>query len=171
MTKALDLLIRESWAIEGKEFLQLDKDDQHLIKEAHIAFLNGELTVEKIIAFVKVCEPEASPRFTEGLDVVVYGHVPMKGGPDVLDAFTQLVGWMKSDQRPSNVRAFDAYWRYLHLHPFTDCNGRSARAIWLKVGGFPPDGQGFLETYHYQSLTWQDAYRPVEDRPASSNLT
>lgn len=170
MTTPLELFIRESWAIEGQEFLQLDKDDQHMIVEAHKGFRTTPLSVASLIAFVKVCEPKARLRTNKGDDVSVAGHRAPAGGEQIPVMLEALLKQIVNETRPVHAVAFDYYWRYLWLHPFTDCNGRSARALWYLIAGIPPEGQGFLETYHYRSLTWQDAYRSLDDRPAAPTL-
>lgn len=49
---------------------------------------------------------------------------------------------------------YDVHQQYETLHPFTDGNGRSGRALWLWQ--MIRDGQraqlGFLHTWYYQSL-------------------
>jgi len=170
MTKPLDLFIRESLAIEGVEFLTLPSDRQLTITRAHERFLYDDpITLSALVDFVRVVEPEARLRTIPGMNVSVAGHNAMPGGEQVKRALLTLIDAANGDKRPKRVMSFDYYWRYLHLHPFSDCNGRSARVLWARLlGGIPECG--FLDEFHYQALMWQDAYRPVEDRPASSDI-
>ena len=49
--------------------------------------------------------------------------------------------------------AYVLHCRYESLHPFTDGNGRSGRALWLwMMGGIEEAPLGFLHTWYYQSL-------------------
>jgi hypothetical protein len=164
--------IHESYAIEKMDFNKFNEQDRYDAIRAHERFLDDSLlSVAGLVDFVGLCQPDARPRFsTDVPNVSVAGHMAMQSGEGVEQALLALIHAANNDKRPSRVRSFDYYWRYLHLHPFTDCNGRSARVLWLRIGGFPAGERTFLQEYHYQSLMWQDAYRPVEDRPASPNL-
>lgn len=171
MSRTLNFFIRESLAIEGVEFLTLSDDKKANIVRAHERFLYEDpLTIQSLVDFVRYVEPTAELRTKPGQNVVVYAHEAMKGGEQVKRALITLLEQANADKRPPRVRSFDYYWKYLYLHPFTDCNGRSARVLWAKLAeGISQDG--FLGEFHYQALMWQDAYRPVEDRPASSDLS
>lgn len=136
-----------------------------------------KLTVEDLVKFVQDIQPKAKLRAFKHLNVKIGEHLPPKGGIKiVLDLETLL---NKANKILTN-RALDAYLVVNHavkdfpdyskiiysthnayetLHPFTDGNGRSGRAIWLWQMiqyGLTDGGQlpqlGFLHTYYYQAL-------------------
>lgn len=98
------------------------------------------------------------PRFAQGLDVQVGGHVPPKGGPHIQQRLQDILDSV-------NGQLFDPWenhCRYEVLHPFMDGNGRTGRAIWLwqmlRSGARNEDmalGLGFLHTFYYQTLSHQ----------------
>jgi Fic family protein len=54
-----------------------------------------------------------------------------------------------------DLSPFAAHVRYEHLHPFTDGNGRSGRAIWAWQMLYQGRGEiplGFLHHFYYQSI-------------------
>lgn len=160
MTKSLILFIRESFAIEGVEFLQLSNDVKQNVIRAHERFLHQDpLTIDALVDFVKYVEPTAELRTKPGQDVSVAGHRAMRGGEQVKTALVALLERANMDKRPKRAVSFDYYWQYLWLHPFTDCNGRSARALWLKLLGNAVPDELFLGEFHYQALMYQDAIR------------
>jgi hypothetical protein len=162
--------IVESFAIEGLNYHALSPSQKDNVLNAHTRFFQDDpLTLDSLKDFVAYVEPKAQLRTTPGQDVTVAEHVPMRGGEQVKHALIALLQQASTDRRPRNIVAFDYYWRYLYLHPFTDCNGRSARALWAHLRGGIGE-EGFLAQFHYNALTWQDSYRPVEDRPVSPNF-
>jgi hypothetical protein len=112
---------------ELDRFIQLDK-----------------VTVDDMIQFVKVYQPNAELRDRAGLDVRVGGHYPPRGGKGIRTVLLDIL----SDAEPDN--AWLSHYDYESLHPFTDCNGRSGRALWLWQMQSAP--LGFLHTYYYQTL-------------------
>jgi hypothetical protein len=88
-------------------------------------------------------------RSREGMNVVVGGHRPPKGGPDIPRRLDALL----DDVAASSP--FSIHNRYETLHPFMDGNGRSGRALWawhMWLIGQDPMRLGFLHTFYYQSL-------------------
>lgn len=108
--------------------------------------------------YVKVCQSNAVVRDRIGLDVRVGNHTPPPGGPMVIEA---LVSMLKVSHL---YNAFEYYCMYENLHPYTDGNGRSGRALWLwhhsryaSDRGALALKRGFLHSFHYESLDAQDA--------------
>lgn len=127
--------------------------------EAHVALLAlGKLTVADIEAFVSAVQPDAKLRNRVGMNARVGNHLPPLGGRDIEVALMSLLG--KISKRQSYPTPFNAHRTYEELHPFTDGNGRSGRAIWLwqmqKVYNYSAP-LGFLHTWYYQSLEDGDA--------------
>ena len=120
---------------------------------AHEKFLALDyVTVDDLIKFVSVCQPDAKLRNVPGLDVWVGNHLPPCGGEGVQYALEVLLYSMTTP--------YTTHLSYEHLHPFTDCNGRSGRVLWAwqmnKIHGKVPD-IGFLHTFYYQTLGECDA--------------
>lgn len=83
-----------------------------------------EITVKELLRFIAIYEPSAMLREREELSLLL---------------------------RVPKLSAYDRHVRYETLRPFTDCNGRSGRALWLwDMKGKAP--LGFLNTWYYQSL-------------------
>ena len=93
---------------------------------AHQRLLDLEkVRVPDLEIFVRTITRDHVLRDKVGLDVRVGGHIPPSGGPDVrLDLACIL------EDLPHHS-PFESHLRYEALHPFTDGNGRSGRALWL----------------------------------------
>lgn len=113
------------------------------------------LEVKDLVTFVKAVEPKAVLRNESGLEVERGGQFAPPGGPDVersLDLLLSTLGKATS--------IFRVHLTYLWLHPFTEANGRSARAIWLwhraHNGGLKVEN--FHLDFYYESLRMNDKY-------------
>lgn len=144
MTLDLAAFVRESNRIEG---ILRDPTPQEL--EATDDFVcAGVLTTVRVKALVAVLQPNASIRDRAGLNVRVGSHIAPPGGPKIVEQLEEILSF---------VPIWEPYWthhKYETLHPFTDGNGRSGRAIWLWQmlrceRGAP---LGFLHHWYYQSL-------------------
>lgn len=107
------------------------------------------VTVNDLIAFVIVYQPNARLRDRAGLDVRVGRYMPPLGGPHIAEQLDALL----LDVNAGNVTPWEAHLRYEKLHPFTDGNGRSGRMLWYWMEGPSPHARlGFLHAFYYQTL-------------------
>jgi hypothetical protein len=112
---------------------------------AHERFLRTGPSVAHLIEFVRAVQSGAVLRNRPGLDVVVGRYYPPPGGLDMED---QLATLLLNFSHP-----YLGHQAYEALHPFTDGNGRSGRALWLwAMGGIERAPLGFLHHWYYQSL-------------------
>ena len=101
--------------------------------------------IEDLQALVSVLEPGALLRDVLGRDVRVGGYYPPCGGPGIRKKLGHLLLTI-GEHTP-----YSAHCGYEALHPFTDGNGRSGRALWLwMMRGHVP--LGFLHQFYYQAL-------------------
>ncbi len=141
----LEDFVKESNRIEG-----INREPTQEEIAAHEVLLdNKEITVKDLEAFVSIIQPGAILRRKVGLDVRVGNYYPPNGGPEIEE---QLDSLLYKIQDPSGrIGSYKAHIAYEQLHPFTDGNGRSGRALWLwQVGGEAPIG--FLHSFYYQTL-------------------
>ena len=110
----------------------------------------AELTVEDVKTFVSINQPGAVIRDREGLDVQVGGHVPPPGSPHMPLALADLLERINL----RDIEPWHAHVEYESLHPFTDGNGRSGRAIWAwQMRHWNRNiFNTFLQTFYYQTL-------------------
>lgn len=144
--------VAESNRIEGilREPTQQEMD-------ATAAFLMlTEPTVLSLCELVSVFQPGNRIRDIPGLNVRVGEHVAPAGGPDIPVRLAEIVhAAAEIGSDPHSIHC-----EYETLHPFTDGNGRTGRALWLWMmlnRGSVRDRAmatelGFLHTFYYQTL-------------------
>lgn len=119
--------------------------------DVHVEMMFEPLTVGLLSRFVSVVQPDAVLRSRRGMNVRVGRHVAPPGGAAVVERLTDLLGVAAAGTRS----AFEVHCDYLTLHPYTDGNGRSARALWLRMMPDPFE-RSFLHEFYYQALDHAD---------------
>lgn len=147
MTSDLIDFVRESNRIEG--ILREPTADEIAATEAFVASVYGPF-IEDVEALVTVFAPAHRLRDERGLNVRVGRYVAPAGGPVIRDRLEELLARVRNCHLNERA-AYECHVEYEKLHPFTDGNGRSGRAVWLwMMGGQAP--LGFLHQFYYQTL-------------------
>lgn len=117
---------------------------------ALVDFVQGPPTVEALRQYVAVCQPDAVLRnHVEVPDVRVGNYVAPASGPMIERRLENIL--VEASELGSRSLVHK---KYETLHPFTDGNGRSGRALWLwmfwRQEGWTPTS--FLRWWYYDSL-------------------
>ena len=140
----LEDFVRESNAIEG---ILRDPDVREIT--ATKDFLEKKtLSVASMELLVFAYAPHAVLRNKRGLDVRVGNHIAISGSPWVEVKLRCLL----EDAMNRWMSPWQVHCEYEKLHPFTDGNGRSGRALWLWMMGDKGLQLPFLHRFYYQTL-------------------
>lgn len=141
--------VTESNAIEG-----IHREPTQGELKATLRFINRrpvELTVAGLELLVHAYQPDAWLRNKLGHNVRVGSHVSPPGSPWIETKLKCLL----EDAAMGWKSPWELHCDYENLHPFTDGNGRSGRALWLwmmyqKTAIIPR--LSFLHLFYYQTL-------------------
>lgn len=134
--------VNESNKIEGMG----EASEQEIFAHKRLVELE-KLTILDLEAFVRTVQPGAILRRQVGLDVRVGRYIAPPGGPQIEIELGKLLG-----DANYGAPAYEVHMRYETLHPFSDGNGRSGRAVWLWQQGELGAPLGFLHKFYYETL-------------------
>lgn len=137
--------IRESNRIEGI----LREPTQAEIEEFDRFLSLKKITIKELVKFVSVYAPGHRLRDKVGLNVSVGGYYAPFGGIAIRYRLNEILDVLEPP--------YKTHVAYELLHPFTDGNGRSGRALWAwqtyqRHGKLPEIG--FLHSFYYQALNY-----------------
>jgi len=149
------LFVTESNSIEGIRRQPSEEE----VKEHERFITLDTITIPELERFVSVYQSDAKLRDKKGMDVRVGSYFPPKGGQHIKKELEYLLNNIEykihhPDPNYCFYTPFESHTAYENLHPFTDCNGRSGRALWawhMKKKGLDMS-LGFLHAFYYQAL-------------------
>ena len=150
MIFSLTDFIRESNRIEG---IHRDPLESEIVAHEELLELH-QVQISDIEHFVSTIQPRARLRINPGDNVMVGSYMPPPGDISIKTRLEDILRDMYASMLSCNHRhAHKLHHQYECLHPFTDGNGRSGRALWLWChNSYAP--LGFLHQWYYDTLKY-----------------
>jgi hypothetical protein len=137
-------LTRESFSLEGITRIPTPYE----LTAIHEFLSRSELTISILGALIGVLDISARLRDVIGTDLAPGATSPPKGGVEVRAQLESILS------HASEMPAWDLHLSYQSLQPYTSCNGRISRILWMwrmvKLGSVLPIS--FLHHFYYQTL-------------------
>ena len=141
MKSNLEQFVCESNRIEG---IEREPTNDEICATAALINVTKPSTSD-LEAFVAIIAPGHKLRSEIGMNVRVGDYIAPSGGPYIRGELDFLLSKLEISDPWSTHVAYET------LHPFTDGNGRSGRALWLWQMQTAPIG--FLHQFYYQTLS------------------
>jgi len=148
----IDFRYLAAFAKQSNEIESITSPIRHAIHKAALETLlkHSVIDIEAIRKFVAIVEPSATYRAESKVTVWIGGKEGLS--PSKINSKLVLV---LAAINSGEGTTYKSHLDYQNIHPFTDCNGRSGRAIWLWQKHNLNNYTGrnlFLQEYYYDTF-------------------
>lgn len=146
------------YALRSNEIEGIVRDEARILAEVNALgtlLSSTTLGTHELLTYLNVIEPDARIR-TTGDSVRVGSYEAPAGGPHMIREVAEFLTALSAKDAPRPILAYAA-WE--HLHPLTDGNGRTGRALyaWYALNKFDfCPRSNFLQEFHYEMLRTLD---------------
>lgn len=148
-----DIALIRAFVAESNRIEGITREPTDAEVKATVEFLGIDPpAVIGLANLVSAYAPGSGLRDQPGMNVRVGRYVAPPGGPDMYDDLDAILG----RSAMPHADPWCIHCQYEVLHPFTDGNGRSGRALWawmmVREHGDGGLALGFLHRFYYQTL-------------------